>query len=381
MICNNCGFQNAPGDQFCGSCGKFLEWTADAGAAEEAVSDETQIAPPPESTADAGPPPPPPPAPSAAEAAQPTAIEPGPPVPVQHVSSSLAAGIICWNCGRQNPSSRSFCQQCGERLNVGAARAGAAGAGAAGAGAARAGSRRADDSSGNRRMLAIGIGVIALLLLAGGAAAIFLGGGPGASPSPTPTDAALPLSPSPDASVEPSPSVDASPSQSPLPTPSTPAGTSPSPSPSGTPTAPPTAPPTPAPPTPAPTPLNCDNSTSPNRYLTLDAEKTSHRIADHVAWCVHELIFIAQSGSGQLKLFLTNPAYIPDYGMETIGWHEAYMPSDFQDSVEYMPDLDVIQPYRLLLPGTVITFQITCDAATPDCSGMMQMGADRFPAP
>ena len=25
-ICKRCGFSNIPGDQFCGSCGAFLEW-------------------------------------------------------------------------------------------------------------------------------------------------------------------------------------------------------------------------------------------------------------------------------------------------------------------------------------------------------------------
>ena len=36
-ICKRCGFSNIPGDQFCGSCGTFLEWegqpTADAAGA------------------------------------------------------------------------------------------------------------------------------------------------------------------------------------------------------------------------------------------------------------------------------------------------------------------------------------------------------------
>src|SRR5512140_1548973 len=40
VLCARCGFANTPGDQFCGSCGTFLEWegtpatiAADPGAA------------------------------------------------------------------------------------------------------------------------------------------------------------------------------------------------------------------------------------------------------------------------------------------------------------------------------------------------------------
>ncbi len=30
ILCKRCGFANVPGDQFCGSCGAFLEWEGEA---------------------------------------------------------------------------------------------------------------------------------------------------------------------------------------------------------------------------------------------------------------------------------------------------------------------------------------------------------------
>ena len=376
MICSNCGFNNAAGDQFCGSCGKFLEWNADpasepmAESAAEPASKPVAESPLPEPApvVQAAQPPPPPPDPSGVTE----------PMPVPVSKPTLAAGVICWNCGRANPASRSFCQQCGERLSV----AGGAGMPPPPRPAVASG------EGGGPRMLAIGVGVIALLLLAGGAAAVFLGGDGGA-PSPTATDAGLPLSPEPSPSQEPSDSASASPAgatpavTSPSPSPEVTASPSPSPTPSPTVavTATPRPTPTPAPPTPEPTPLHCDDSTAADRFVTLSAENPTRQIAAHRAWCVHQVIFIAQEGSGLLKLFLTNEAFLPDYGMETIGWHEAHMPTDFAEGPEYMPDLNVIQPYRLLLPDTTITFQITCDAATPDCSGIVQMGYERLSAP
>ena len=38
VICRRCGFGNVPGDQFCGSCGAFLEWEGES-AAEAAPAD------------------------------------------------------------------------------------------------------------------------------------------------------------------------------------------------------------------------------------------------------------------------------------------------------------------------------------------------------
>jgi hypothetical protein len=32
VICRRCGFGNVPGDQFCGSCGAFLEWEGEPAA-------------------------------------------------------------------------------------------------------------------------------------------------------------------------------------------------------------------------------------------------------------------------------------------------------------------------------------------------------------
>ena len=97
---------------------------------------------------------------------------------------------------------------------------------------------------------------------------------------------------------------------------------------------------------------------------------------------MHQLIFIAQSGEGLLKLYLTNPIFLEQgYSSERIGWHEASMPFNFSEGPEYMPPLDVIQPYRLLPPRTLIEFEITCAAATPDCSGIVQLAYDRLSAP
>ena len=33
VICRRCGFANVAGDQFCGSCGAFLEWEGETAAA------------------------------------------------------------------------------------------------------------------------------------------------------------------------------------------------------------------------------------------------------------------------------------------------------------------------------------------------------------
>lgn len=107
VICRRCGFANAGGDQFCGSCGAFLEWegevadgVAPVGAPADEVGDEglsglvhpTMTAPvPPPITA------------------PPVIVPPIAPPPV-------GALLRCPACGIANAGTRTFCQSCGARL-------------------------------------------------------------------------------------------------------------------------------------------------------------------------------------------------------------------------------------------------------------------------
>ncbi len=116
VLCKRCGFANAPGDQFCGSCGAFLEWEG------QPSSD----APDASGSAVAGPPTAPAPVP-------PTSIAPAPvasaapvpaagPTPVATASAVPAAdgGLVrCPACGIANPATRTFCQSCGTTLAAG----------------------------------------------------------------------------------------------------------------------------------------------------------------------------------------------------------------------------------------------------------------------
>jgi len=120
IICRRCGTANVPGDQFCGSCGAFLEW-------------EGQAATPPEDVPAATPPPSPavptPVEPATAWTAPPTGPEaPRPLVPESEAGAAAAstppgpgadaaAGLVrCSACGVANPPSRTFCQSCGTTL-------------------------------------------------------------------------------------------------------------------------------------------------------------------------------------------------------------------------------------------------------------------------
>jgi hypothetical protein len=107
MQCSRCGFANTPGDQFCGSCGTFLEW--EGTPASPAVTGAPGAATTPPAP---GSPAPGSPAPGAAgTAAPPSGVRPGPaPVPVDE-------GLLrCPACGIANPGSRTFCQTCGAKL-------------------------------------------------------------------------------------------------------------------------------------------------------------------------------------------------------------------------------------------------------------------------
>ena len=106
LICSKCGFSNVPGDQFCGSCGAFLEWEGVAaadGPATQAPSDVPALGPRTAAAAGTQAPPPvgaPPPATTAPIAA----------------SDPTASLIRCPACGIANPPGRTFCQSCGTKL-------------------------------------------------------------------------------------------------------------------------------------------------------------------------------------------------------------------------------------------------------------------------
>jgi hypothetical protein len=107
LICRRCGFANIAGDQFCGSCGAFLEWEGEPAAGST----------PPVDTRD-------PDIPAVRPAGGPGSAVPLPVSPttptVTGTQAPVAqpdAGLIrCPACGIANASSRTFCQSCGSRL-------------------------------------------------------------------------------------------------------------------------------------------------------------------------------------------------------------------------------------------------------------------------
>jgi hypothetical protein len=106
LICSKCGFSNVPGDQFCGSCGAFLEWEGVAAA-------DAAAAPPPSDVPVVGP------RPGADGGTQATPPIGGPPAvttaPIPPTGSA-AALIRCPACGIANTAGRTFCQSCGTKL-------------------------------------------------------------------------------------------------------------------------------------------------------------------------------------------------------------------------------------------------------------------------
>lgn len=143
VICRRCGAGNPAGDQFCGTCGAFLEWEGEAGAAENLAPAENR-APPETPTPVAAPP---------ATVAPPVALPPG--------------SVTCSKCGTANPPGRTFCQKCGSKLGPSAASpiVAAASAGAAGAAPARSAPQPAS-SGGLPGWLPI-VAVVGLLVGAG----------------------------------------------------------------------------------------------------------------------------------------------------------------------------------------------------------------------
>jgi len=109
VVCQQCGFRNEAGAEFCGSCGTFLEWAGETAADEPAApaadpgnATSTSTAPVGSSTS-SGPP-------SVATEPSPAPDLIGPPCPV---------------CGKPVPRSRTFCPHCGAdtRAPLAAARA------------------------------------------------------------------------------------------------------------------------------------------------------------------------------------------------------------------------------------------------------------------
>jgi len=98
VVCRQCGTTNTAGDQFCGNCGTFLEWSSEPveGVAPGASRSAAGAA---ESSA-AGP---------GASVASPAAQSPTPP--------SAPSGLIrCPTCGTANEAGKTFCLRCGNKL-------------------------------------------------------------------------------------------------------------------------------------------------------------------------------------------------------------------------------------------------------------------------
>jgi double zinc ribbon protein len=93
VLCRSCGASNDPADQFCGSCGAFLEWTAEP----------AEVAPPRPS--------------SDVPATDPGAAAGGAaPAPAPATEPADPALVRCPSCGTANVASRTFCQRCGGKL-------------------------------------------------------------------------------------------------------------------------------------------------------------------------------------------------------------------------------------------------------------------------
>jgi hypothetical protein len=104
IICRRCGFANVPGDQFCGSCGSFLEWEGLPAAGEPAAG-EPAGGPGVDALSRQ----------QVAQPAPPPTAQPG--TPTAAPAAAVAAGLVrCPACGIANPATRTFCQSCGTTL-------------------------------------------------------------------------------------------------------------------------------------------------------------------------------------------------------------------------------------------------------------------------
>lgn len=113
VICTKCGFANVPGDQFCGSCGAFLEWAGSVVAADTVAGKPTAPAAP-EALATLATPSPAPSAPTAPVAPP---VTPATPVPTATPPAPPDEALLrCPACGVANAATRTFCQSCGAKL-------------------------------------------------------------------------------------------------------------------------------------------------------------------------------------------------------------------------------------------------------------------------
>lgn len=127
VTCLRCGFANQGGDQFCGSCGSFLEWEGEAAgaagspagpasAADDLAGDDeglSGLVRPAAAT-------PAPTAPQPVSSGTPAPPQGSPPPVTQGASDAAApssdALLRCPACGIANAGTRTFCQSCGARL-------------------------------------------------------------------------------------------------------------------------------------------------------------------------------------------------------------------------------------------------------------------------
>lgn len=114
--CTACGQRCERGEQFCGSCGAYLDWSAEATPPAPVAAP----VPPPPATAEAAPAPAPSPEPVAAPV-QPQAAPAAPPpprtVPRAPDEPPPAPGeLVCGQCGAGNVPTRRFCRRCGTSL-------------------------------------------------------------------------------------------------------------------------------------------------------------------------------------------------------------------------------------------------------------------------
>ncbi|HEY5627974.1 MAG TPA: zinc ribbon domain-containing protein, partial [Candidatus Limnocylindrales bacterium] len=108
VLCAKCGFANVPGDQFCGSCGTFLEW--EGASAPSAAGPGAAPTPGPGPIASG---------PAHAGVSVPTTGGPvaGPAGASAEVPAPAAEGLLrCPSCGIANAATRTFCQTCGAKL-------------------------------------------------------------------------------------------------------------------------------------------------------------------------------------------------------------------------------------------------------------------------
>jgi hypothetical protein len=130
--CTACGQRCERGEQFCGSCGAYLDWSADATPPAGASAPAAGPASGPAPASVAAPAPTAAPVPGAAEAVapeepvaapvQPQAAGPVPPPPPRATPRApdepppAPGDLVCGQCGAGNVPTRRFCRRCGTSL-------------------------------------------------------------------------------------------------------------------------------------------------------------------------------------------------------------------------------------------------------------------------